>query len=100
MEHIVQFGISFDDQRITQAVTEKAEKVILDDLKQKVNDNLFESRYYNGHGDPKNGLSQWMKNRVEDFLSEHKEVIIETAGRLIAEKLSRTKAARELLKED
>ena len=100
MEHIVQFGISFDDNRITQAVTEKAEKVILDDLKQKVNDNRFESRYYNGHGDPKNGFSHWMKNRVEEFLTANKDAIIEMAGRLIAEKLSRTKAARELLKEE
>ena len=97
MEHIVQFGISFDDQRITQAVMDKAEKVILDDLKQKVNDKLFESRYYGGHGDPKNGLSDWMKHRVEDFLTDNKDAIIEMAGRLIAEKLSRTKAAKALV---
>jgi len=34
------------------------------------------------------------------FLEQHKQEIIETAGRLLAEKLSRTKAARELLKEE
>lgn len=100
MEHIIQFGINFDDKKITETVTAKAEQVILDDLKQKVSDTLFESRYYGGHGDPKNGVSWWMRERVEDFLTANKDEIIKVAGRLIAEKLSRTKAARELLKEE
>lgn len=100
MEHIIQFGINFDDKKITETVKAKAEQVILDDLKQKVSDVLFQSRYYGGHGDPKNGVSEWMKEQVEDFLSENKDAIIEVTGRLIAEKLSRTKAARELLKEE
>jgi hypothetical protein len=100
MEHIVQFGISFDDKKITQAVEEKAEKVLFDDLKQKINDNLFEHDYYNRKGNPKNGFSHWMECHVIAFLEQHKQEIIEMTGRLIAEKLSRTKAARELLKED
>ena len=100
MEHIVQFGISFDDKKITQAVTEKAEKVILDDLKQKINDNLFEHDYYNRKGNPKNGFSHWMECHVIAFLEQHKQEIIEMAGRLLAERLVRTKAARELLKEE
>lgn len=97
MEHIVQFAINFDDQRITEAVEKNAEKAIIEDLKMKVNDCLFKSSYYGGHGDPKNGFSGWMTARVEDFLERHKEKIIDTAGRYLAEKLSRTKAARELL---
>ena len=97
MEHIVQFAINFDDQRITQAVEKNAEKAIIDDLKEKVNDKLFKSNYYGGHGDPRNGFSGWMTARVEDFLEAHKREIIETAGHYLAEKLSRTKAARELL---
>ena len=100
MEHIIQFGINFDEKKITETVTAKAEQVILADLKQKVADVLFRSRYYGGHGDPKNAPSDWMKRRVEDFLSENKDAIIKAAGHLLAEKLSRTKAARELLKEE
>jgi hypothetical protein len=97
MEHIVQFAINFDDKRITQAVEKNAEKAIIDDLKGKVNDNLFKSDYYGGHGNPKSGFSGWMTARVEDFLEAHKREIIDTAGRYLADRLSRTKAARELL---
>lgn len=100
MEHIVQFAINFDDQRITRMVEENAQRAIIADLEQKVNDRIFNAGYYGGHGDPKNGFSSWMDGRVEGFLSEHKDVIIETAGRFLAEKLSRTKAVKELLKMD
>ena len=100
MEHIVQFAINFDDQRITESVEQNAEKVIIDDLKQKINDRLFKSQYYGGHGDPKNGLQDWVKMRVDGFLEEHKQEIIGMAATHLADKLSRTKAARELLKAD
>lgn len=97
MEHIVQFAINFDDHRITEAVEKNAEKVIIDDLKQKINDELFESRYYGGHGDPNKGFQEWVKFRVDSFLEAHKQEIIAQAATQLADKLSRTKAARELL---
>lgn len=98
MEHIVQFAINFDDKRITDAVEKNAEKIIIQNLEQKVNDAIYRPRYYGGHGDPKNGCSDWMKARVEHFLDENKDAILEMASRLLAEKLSRTKAAKELLR--
>lgn len=98
MEHIVQFAINFDDKRITEAVEKNAEKLIIDDMKRKINDELFESRYYGGHGDPDKGFKEWVKWRVDDFFEGHKQEIIDLAATQLADKLSRTKAARELLK--
>lgn len=97
MEHIIQFGIGIDDQRIVKSIEANAERIITADIKQKVYDNMFESRCYGGHGDPNNGFSYWMKGRIEDFMREHKDLIIEMAGKFLAEKLSRTRAAKELL---
>lgn len=40
----------------------------------------------------------WVKTRFDAWLSDNKDAIIDCAGKYLAEKLSRTKAARELLK--
>ena len=42
MEHIVQFAISIDDDTITKRVEERAEKVIIDDIRKKVENAFFE----------------------------------------------------------
>lgn len=97
MEHIVQFGINFDDQRITEMVEANAEKAIVASIEQKVCDRMFKSRYCGGKGDPKEGFNNWMDKRVDDFMESHKLEIIETAGRLLADRLVRTKAAKEML---
>lgn len=98
MEHIVQFGISIDDDRIAKTIEEKAEKDILQHLRRRIDNTLFESRYYGGRGDPNEGLSDWAKTRFDGWLDDNKDAIIDCAGKYLAEKLSRTKAARELLK--
>lgn len=97
MEHIVQFGISIDDDRITKAIEEKAEKDIINHLRQRIDNALFESRYYGGGGDPNEGLRTWAKEQFDMWLDENKDALIECAGKYLAEKLSRTKAAREML---
>lgn len=97
MEHIIQFGIGIDDDKIIKSVEEKAEKEIIKSLNQKVTDNLFNSPYYGYHDDPKYGFSTWMENKVDKFFSDHKEEIVNQASKYLAEKLSRTKACKELL---
>ena len=88
MEHIVQFAVSIDDNAITARVSENAEKEIIKDLKQQVANKLFESRYYRRNVDPKNDpLSEFAKEIVYAFLEENKNVIIENASKMLAEKL-------------
>lgn len=99
MEHIVQFAISIDDAAITARVSENAEKEIIKDLKQQVANKLFESRsYYKKNADPKNDpLSEFTKEIIYAFLEENKNAIIENASKMLAEKLARTKAGKEIL---
>ena len=97
MEHIVQFAIGIDDQKIVKSIEANAEKTITEDIKQKVYDNMFERRWYGGHGDPDQGFSNWMKDRIGDFMHEHKDLIIEMTAKLLADRLIRTKAVKELL---
>ena len=98
MEHIVQFAISIDDDTIVKRVTENAEKNITNDLKQQVANRMFERSYYQKNADPeRDPLSNFSKNIIDNFFNENKEIIIEKAAELLADKLSRTKKAKEIL---
>lgn len=99
MEHVVQFGINVDDERIKQAVLDSAEKKIMADIERDVCDKLFASSlYYGGHSDPKrDGLSSFSERIVDEFLERNKESIIDTAAKYLADKLARTKAAKEII---
>ena len=97
MEHIVQFGISIDDARITASIEANAEKQIVETITQEVRDKLFTNTYYNRHAKASDPLSDFTLGLVEDFLDKHKDAIIEKASVHLAEKLSRTKAAKALL---
>lgn len=98
MEHIVQFAIGIDDDAIKDRIMQNAEKKITDDIEQQVRDALFD-RGWKKHAnidDPLNGYSERI---VSNFLEQHKQEIIDKAAEHLADKLSRTKAAKEMLTE-
>ena len=99
MDHIVQFAINFDDQRITEIVEQNAAKEIIAGIEQKVCDRMYNANFYGGKRSPQNGFSNWMDGKVEKFMEEHKQEIIEMAGRFLADRLARTKAAKEMFGE-
>ena len=97
MEHIVQFAIGIDDEAIKKRIIESSEQQILKSIKQDICDKIFEKCWGNRHADPKkDGLSNYSEKLVEDFMNENKDAIIEKAGQYLAERLVRTKAAKEL----
>ena len=44
MEHIVQFAINIDDERIRNAVVETAERQIINDIRRDVEEIIYESK--------------------------------------------------------
>lgn len=65
MEHIVQFGISIDDNAIINAVQKKAEEEIIKRIKAEVEHSLFGDRYYYSRSsDPHEGCNKprWWGN--------------------------------------
>ena len=98
MEHIVQFAVGIDDERIVNLVTEHAEKEIIKDLKQDVANRIFQPYYYKGNADPKKDrLSCFSENLVKEFLEENKEYIIDKAATILADRLFRSKKGKEIL---
>ena len=97
MEHIVQFAIGIDDDRITQRIEDNAEKQIVETLTQEIRNKIFRSSYFNSKATAKDPLSDFTTELIEQFLETHKDEILNKAPVHLAEKLSRTKAGKALL---
>lgn len=95
MEHIVQFAIGIDDDAIVKRVVENAEKNITNDIKQEVTKLMFGFNSWSGRrlDDP----TEWTRMQIQSFLNEHKDEIVQCAGNILAEKLLRTKAVKEMV---
>ena len=69
MEHIVQFGVSIDDNAIIEAIKRNAEREIIGMIKASVENTLFDSRYYyNRHNDPNTTFGRLAKDMLDEFL--------------------------------
>lgn len=100
MEHIVQLGICIDDDAIIRGIKENAEKKIITDLERKVEQSLFNSRYlYASTNDPHATFTQLAKDVLNDFLNANKEVILDRASVILADKLARSKAGKAILED-
>ena len=95
MEHILQFGISIDDERIKNSIEQAALKQLTDKLVEDVSKVVFEWDAWGRK--PTNRATDWTKRRFDEFLEAHKDEILKEASRMLADKLARTKAAKALL---
>lgn len=87
MEHIVQFGITIDDDAIRRHVEAKAADSVVKGLKQ--------SLFRLGYNDRPMGITEDVENVIDAFLEEHKQEIIDAAAERLADRLVRTKAVKE-----
>ena len=92
MEHIVQFAIGIDDESIVKRVTQVAEKQIVKAIQEKAEDQLFETSYGR-----RCGCVDWVKDKFDAFLQSNRDEIISIAADRVAEKIARSKTAKEIL---
>lgn len=88
MEHIIQFGITIDDERIRSSVESAAVKQLAQDLREQI----FVTNRWSGNI---NGLNTLTEDIVKDVFAEHKDEIIRMAAELVAESMKRTKKYKE-----
>lgn len=88
MEHIIQFGITIDDERIRSSVESAAVKELAQDIREQI----FVTNRWNGNID---GLNTLTEDIVKDVFAEHKDEIIRMAAELVAESMKRTKKYKE-----
>ena len=98
MEHIVQFAIGIDDNAIVKKVTENAEREIINDLRQKVANHIFQKSYYAKNADPdRDPLCDFAKRIIVSAIEDNKDAIIEKAAEHLAKNLAKSKKGKEIL---
>ena len=89
MEHIIQFGVSIDDDKIEKTVIKAAS----DHLKAEVREQIFSRSGCDKRFTPTVGRI------VRDVLTEWKPEILEKAAENVADSIKRSKAYKEKVKE-
>lgn len=87
MEHIVQFGITVDDDAIKNLITSKASETVVNEVKRELG---VDNRYF-----PNNVVKKMVSDEVLNQFNLHKEEIIEATAKVLAEKLIKTKLVKE-----
>ena len=95
MEHILQFAIGIDDEAIIKRVEDKAEDTIMQEIKRDAKAAIFKSAYLNSSTFTRNP-TDFFDEKIGQFLKENKAEIIKMTADRLAERLARTKAAKEL----
>lgn len=94
MEHIIQFGISIDDDCIRKKVEEQATHSVIRQISSNVENAVKEKWGYTR----RDHWREIVADQANKFVEEHKGEIIDTAIGLIAEKMQKSKAYREACK--
>ena len=86
MEHILQFGINIDDEKIKNTIMAKGDVI-----------EALTGNRNNGDYTYSRSLKELVNNTMERFCEDNKQTIIDLAADRLAEKLSRTKVAKEAI---
>lgn len=112
MEHILQVAFQFDDEAVKKRLEEQCFQEIVNKLMREYKLTATKDYRYNGYISPwkltedeklDNKFAQLVQDHInsgiDKYCEEHKHEIIELAATKLAEKLCRTKKAKEILNE-
>jgi hypothetical protein len=88
MEHIIQFGVTVDDDLIRKRIIEQASETVVKETKKELG---VDRGYYS----EENVIRRLVEKEVTLLFDKHKDAIVEEAGKQLANKLVRTKAVKE-----
>jgi hypothetical protein len=91
MEHILQFAVNIDDERIVRMVEEKAIKKALEDVDEAVKAKTDRKYRWDNYS----FLEERIRDGVNKLIESRKDEIIDRAVVILAEKMARSKAVRE-----
>ena len=92
MEHVIQIGVSIDDEAIQKQIMATAEKQIIGEIKNDIEKLIIEKHkpYYSNKVEM--NLTERAEEIVKEWLNENSDKVIGLAGKLIADKVYRSKA--------
>ena len=89
MQHIIQFAFDFEDDKVRKSIEQNIENQIVSNIQKQIEKGYFEKRW---GGNP---IENMVSGSVTKIISEHKEEIIETASKLLCERLLKRKGVKE-----
>lgn len=101
MQHIFNIAVEFEDEQIQQMIYNKAEKEVIKKVIQDVENAIYKhSCWSKNDSNERNrqGVTQLIKDYTDKFFADNKDAIIKETSKMLADRLSRTKAAKELVK--
>lgn len=101
MEHLVQFSFSVDDDAIQQKLEEQAVSQLLKRFDETVVKQACRERY--GYSSRQQNFEEavtwFLQRRIDDFVKENTDKIVNAAAIMLSERLARTKRAKEALEQ-
>lgn len=96
IEHIVQFGITIDDEQIKKTIEKNAMQQVVATFR---NDIIKEMIGKNNYTKSDYSTMMWnaVHKQIETFLDENREKIIEIASEKLADKLAKTKKVKDMV---
>lgn len=97
MEHLVQFGVSFDDAQLRKRLEENAYDDICNRIVYETIQDLPNKNKY-GNNPRKPDQVNWkslVEDKLYDFISDHKDEIIDLAAEKLVASYTRSKAYRD-----
>lgn len=96
MEHIVQFGITIDDEQIKKTIEKNTMQQVVATFR---NDIIKEMIGKNNYTKSDYSAKMWnaINEQVETFLDENREEIIKMSSDKLADKLAKTKKVKDMV---
>ena len=96
MEHILNIAFDFDDNRVRNVIEKQACEQVINKLSKDIEKALAAeaSGYYYKRSKVGDGIAAIAKSRVDRIIDDNKDIIIQEAAKQLADRLMRTKAAK------
>ena len=99
---IINIPLTIDDELWASALARDYDSKVTERLTNEVRKCIADKDSYSFYSKDKNvkrGLENWVSYKIDDILKEYKDEIIDAAAEKLAERLARTKRAKEVLNE-
>lgn len=95
---IINIPIQVDEVKMEEVIKRDYEQKVFGVIAEHISTALASnSSYYGTYNREKSGMTNLINARIDKIIDENKAEILEIAGRHLADKLARTKAAKELI---
>lgn len=91
-QHIIEVGVCIDEDTIVNTMVDSLSKKLSDEVEKGVKKTLFDDGSY-WH----DGISARAREVLYLWMDDNKEELLDRTSKILADKLSRTKAAKELI---